>query len=73
MPFFIIINKMQNAYNLIELIFKDKEKNVNLWETLKNLLNNNKDEIINFCNIMKNKIRIIHIYSLFIILIAFFL
>ena len=47
---------MQNAYNLIELIFKDKEKNVNLWETLKNLLNNNKDEIINFCNIMKNKI-----------------
>ena len=46
---------MQNVSNLIDLIFKDKE-NVNLWENLKNILNNNKEQIIIFCNIMKNKI-----------------
>ena len=45
---------MQNVSNLIDLIFKDKEKNVTLWETLKNILNKNKDQIIIFCNTMKN-------------------
>ena len=45
---------MQNVSNLIDLIFKDKEKNVALWETLKNILNKNKDQIIIFCNTMKN-------------------
>ena len=47
---------MQNVSDLIDLIFKDKEKNVNLWENLKNILNNNKKQIIIFCEIMKNKI-----------------
>ena len=48
---------MQNVSTLLELIFKDKEKNIKLWMPLVNILeNNNKDEIINFCNIMKNKI-----------------
>jgi len=47
---------MQNVSTLIELIFKDKEKNVNLWEPLNTILQNNNEEIINFCNIMKNKI-----------------
>ena len=47
---------MENVFTLIELIFKDKEGNVYLWESLKNKLQNNRDEIVNFCNIMKNKI-----------------
>ena len=29
---------------------------MNLWKNLKNILNNNKEQIIIFCNIMKNKI-----------------
>ena len=47
---------MENVFTLIELIFKDKEGNVYLWESLKNKLQNNRSEIVNFCNIMKNKI-----------------
>ena len=47
---------MQNMSELIELIFKDKENNVNLWESLNYILQNNKEEINNFCNIIKSKI-----------------
>ena len=47
---------MQNVSTLIELIFKDKEENVNLWESLNDILQKNNKEIINFCNIIKNKI-----------------
>ena len=47
---------MENVTNLIELIFKDKENNLYLWESLKNILHKNKEEITNFCNIMKLKI-----------------
>ena len=45
---------MENVFTLIELIFKDKEGNVYLWESLKNKLQNNRSEIVNFCNIIKN-------------------
>ena len=45
---------MQNMSELIELIFKDKENNVNLWESLNYILQNNKEEINNFCNIIKS-------------------
>ena len=48
---------MQNVSTLLELIFKDKEKNIKLWMPLINILQkDNNDEIINFCKIMKNKI-----------------
>ena len=47
---------MQNVTNLIELIFKDKNNNVYLWESLENILHNNHEEVTNFYNIMKNKI-----------------
>ena len=44
---------MQNVSTLIELIFKDKEENVNLWESLNDILQKNNKEIINFCSKIK--------------------
>ena len=46
---------MQNVSTLIELIYKKKE-NQKLWISLSYILQKDKEEIINFCNIMKNKI-----------------
>ena len=47
---------MQNVSTLLDLIFKDKENSIKFWFSLSNILQKDNNEIINFCNIIKDKI-----------------
>ena len=47
---------MQNVSTLLDLIFKDKENSIKFWSSLSNILQKDNNEIINFCNIIKDKI-----------------
>ena len=47
---------MSQVYNLLNLIFEQKGANPRLWELLKNVLQNQNNEIEPFCFLIKNRI-----------------
>ena len=49
---------MIKVYPILEGIFQNKGNNPNLWGVLRNIIQNQIDEIIPFCFLIKNKIEI---------------
>ena len=47
---------MSQVYNLLNLIFEQKGANSQVWESLKNVLQNQSNEIEPFCFLIKNRI-----------------